>query len=76
MLAKKMPTMTMAGGNTDELYRDDGRQRMAESLRDQHPDCVTVTTKWGRQQHQVDYRLFKRNTLRPAERRAGGEGSW
>lgn len=64
-LCKKMPTLTMKGGNTDELYQDDGRLKMAESLREQHPDIVTITEKWGRAQHHVDYRIFKRNKLQP-----------
>ncbi|MGH2362107.1 MAG: hypothetical protein ACRDGM_16395, partial [bacterium] len=63
VLAKKMPTMSMAGGNTDELYGGDGRLLMAESLMAQHPDIVSVTRKWGRWQHQVDYSRFKKNTL-------------
>jgi len=63
VLAKKVATMLMKGGNTDELYKDDGRLKMAESLRDQHPDVVKITQKWGRWQHQVDYRLFKKNKL-------------
>lgn len=66
-LAKKMPTMTMKGGNTDELYRradgQDGRLLMAQSLQQQHPDVVKITRKWGRWQHQVDYRPFKHNRL-------------
>jgi hypothetical protein len=67
-LIDKTGTMRLAGGNTDSLYQGDGRTKMAESLRDQHPDCVTVTHKWGRSQHHVDYRRFKRNQL---VRRAG-----
>lgn len=62
-LALKQTTMTMHGGNTDELYQGDGRQLMAESLRDQHPDVVTITRKFDRWQHQVDYRPFRRNRL-------------
>lgn len=62
-LALKMTTLTMKGGNTDELYQGDGRLKMAESLRDQHPDLVTITCKWGRWQHQVNYRPFRRNKL-------------
>lgn len=62
-LALKQTTMTMKGGNTDELYQDDGRLKMAESLRDQHPDIVKVTRKWGRWQHHVDYSGFKKNKL-------------
>lgn len=66
-LANKVATMSMKGGNTDELYRQDaefdGRLEMARSLQRQHPDVVKITRKWGRWQHQVDYRPFKRNTL-------------
>lgn len=65
-LCKKMPTMTMNGGNTDELYRNDGRLQMAESLREQHPELVKITLKWGRPQHHVNYDVFKRNKLIPA----------
>ncbi len=66
-LAEKMPTMRMRGGNTDSLYvlpdGQDGRLLMAQSLQRQHPDVVKITRKWGRWQHQVDYRPFKHNRL-------------
>lgn len=62
-LADKIQTMALKGGNTDELYAGDGRLRMAQSLRDQHPDVARVTRKWGRWQHHVDYRPFKKNRL-------------
>lgn len=62
-LAEKSVTMTMKGGNTDELYQGDGRLKMAQSLQRQHPDVVKITWKWGRWQHQVDYRPFKKNRL-------------
>jgi len=62
-LCDKMPTMSMKGGNTEELYKDDGRLKMAQSLQEQHPDVVKITKKWGRWQHQVDYRPFKGNKL-------------
>lgn len=63
-LAGKVCTMRMKGGNTDELYRDDGRRKMAESLAEQHPDVVKVVWKFKRWHHQVDYRPFKANLLR------------
>ena len=63
-LANKTATMTMKGGNTDELYAGDGRLKMAESLVEQHPDVATVTQKWGRYQHHVNYAPFKKNKLR------------
>jgi hypothetical protein len=62
-LADKIATMSMRGGNTDELYHGDGRLRMAQSLQQQHPDVVRVTWKFHRWQHQVDYRPFKQNKL-------------
>jgi hypothetical protein len=66
--AKKTATMRQQGGNTDELYRRDGRLdgrlAMAHSLRRQHPDVVTVARRWGRWQHVVDYSPFKGNALR------------
>ena len=55
--------MTLKGGNTDELYKDDGRLKMAQSLQEQHPDIVKITEKWGRPQHHVDYKVFRKNKL-------------
>src|SRR3990170_229391 len=64
-LAAKMQTMTMKGGNLTELYQDEGRLRMAESLVEQHPDVTRITERWGRPQHLVDYSGFqKRNRLK------------
>ncbi|KKN56710.1 hypothetical protein LCGC14_0569390 [marine sediment metagenome] len=62
-LANKLPTMTMKGGNTDELYKDDGRLLMAQSLQQQHPDVTEIVWKWDRWQHRVDYTPFKKNRL-------------
>lgn len=62
-LAKKTTTMKMKGGNTDELYKGNGRLEMARSLVRQHPDVATITWKWGRWQHKVDYSVFKKNSL-------------
>ena len=63
-LQEKAGTMTLKGGNTDELYADDGRLKMAKSLQEQHPDICTITWKFGRWQHQVNYDVFKKNKLR------------
>jgi hypothetical protein len=77
-LQKKAATMTMKGGNTEELYKldgqTDGRLLMAQSLQQQHPDVVKITRKWGRWQHQVDYRPFKYNRLKLKEGVAIPEG--
>lgn len=72
-LGMKTTTMTMRGGNTEELYagtnagakENDGRWKMAESLRLQHPELVKITWKWGRWQHHVDYSGFRKNRLIP-----------
>lgn len=61
-LADKIATMTVKGGMTPH-YQGDGRWQMAEELRQKHPDVVKVIRKWGRWQHQVDYRRFRNNQL-------------
>lgn len=61
-LIYKLTTMSVKGGMTSH-YQDDGRWKMAEELRQKHPDVTTITRKWGRWQHQVDYRPFKKNRL-------------
>lgn len=61
-LQKKCATMLIKGGNA-ELYSGDGRLKMAESLAAQHPDIVEVRKRFGRWQHHVNCRIFKRNKL-------------
>ena len=66
-VCKKLTTLSCKGGNTESLYKldgkTDGRLLMAQSLQQQHPDVCTITRKWGRWQHHVDYRPFKKNKL-------------
>jgi hypothetical protein len=63
-LQLKVPTMQMAGGNTDTIYNTgDNRREFAESLVDQHPDVARLTQKFGRWHHHVDYSQFRRNQL-------------
>tara|TARA_R110002050_G_scaffold199519_1_gene334346 strand:- start:351 stop:788 length:438 start_codon:yes stop_codon:yes gene_type:complete len=65
-LCGKVTTMRMRGGNTGEVYEDtDNRREFAESLQKQHPDVATVSWKFGRWHHHVNYKLFKRNRLLP-----------
>lgn len=61
-LIEKTTTMVVKGGMTDH-YQGDGRWKMAEELRRKHPDVTTITRKWGRWQHHVDYRPFEKNRL-------------
>jgi len=60
-LQNKAATMTVKGGNIAELYKGDGRLKMAQSLVEQHPDVAKITRKYDRWQHQVDYSYFKDN---------------
>jgi hypothetical protein len=61
---EKATTMTMKGGNTNELYeKTNNRREFAESLQKQHPDIVKVVWRFNRWHHQVDYRPFKKNKL-------------
>lgn len=65
-LANKKATMTVKGGMTPH-YQGDGRYKMAQELREKHPDVVTVKYKFNRWQHQVNYKPFAKNTLRLRE---------
>ena len=60
----KQETMSMSGGNTDDLYKiDGGRQDMTNHLIAQHPDCVGAHQRWGRVTHKVDYSAWADNDL-------------
>lgn len=63
-LCEKIQTMTMKGGNSDELYQDNGRLKMAEELQKNHPDITQIVWRWNRWQHYVDYKIFEKNKLR------------
>jgi hypothetical protein len=52
-LAKKVRTMNLGGGNTDELYRGDGRLVMAKSLERSWPYVVRTDQRFKRAQHIV-----------------------
>ncbi|MAH44569.1 hypothetical protein CMI37_01995 [Candidatus Pacearchaeota archaeon] len=63
-LCDKKASMTMKGGNTDNVYNDgSNRLKFTQSLCKQHPDIVKSTWKFNRWHHQVDYRQFKKNKL-------------
>ena len=64
--AKKMQTMVVKGGNTDDLYKADGRLRMARTLEAMWPEWVTVKCRFGRPQHVIknSWRDFKTPLIR------------
>jgi hypothetical protein len=59
-LINKMRTMTMKGGNSDILYKGDGRLEMARSLERAWPHVVSVKRKFKRPQHCIagNWKLF------------------
>lgn len=58
-MVKKVQTMIIRGGNTDDLYQGDGRLRMARTLERQWPGIVHVDRRWRRPQHVIDWRRFR-----------------
>ena len=74
-LQDKMPTQTIKGGNTDELYQGDTRSdgeryakqgtvEKSQMLVREHPDVASVVWRFGRIHHHVDYSCFKQKLLR------------
>lgn len=52
-VVEKLRTMTVAGGNTTDLYQGDGRLRMARSLQRLWPRVVTTKRRFKRPQHVI-----------------------
>ena len=64
-LANKAGTLTMKGGNTEEVYAEsNNRKDFAESLKKQHPNLVKVVWRYDRWHHEVNYSVFKNNKLK------------
>lgn len=64
-LVDKGTTMQLKGGMT-EYYKSkecEGRYQFAKELKDAHPDVTTITKKFNRWHHQVNYKPFKGNKL-------------
>lgn len=57
-LVKKMRTMTVKGGNTEDLYQGDGRLRMARSLERMWPGVVETKRRFHRPQHVINWSRF------------------
>lgn len=62
----KIKTMSMKGGNADQLYKGDGRLKMARALERQWPYIVTVDRRFKRPQHKVhkEWRNFDTPLIR------------
>lgn len=59
MLAAKMTTQKVKGGNTTEFYKDNGTFLKSKMLENMHPDVAKVVWKFNRWHHEVDYSGFK-----------------
>lgn len=59
----KMPSNTIAGGNTDAFYAKEGTLPKSEMLVRMHPDVAKLTYRFGRVHHVVDYRRFRSTRL-------------
>lgn len=66
-LVDKIATLTVKGGMTDYYEKTNKRLEFVQELQRAHPDIVKTVWKFGRWQHQVDYRRFKGNKLIPVE---------
>lgn len=60
-LIGKETTMAHKGGMTDYYEETNDRLEFVEELKAAHPEVVTITKKWGRWHHHVDYSPFARN---------------
>jgi hypothetical protein len=65
-MIQKMATMTVKGGNTQDLYQGDGRLRMAKALERQWPYLVETKRRFKRPQHVVkgQWRYFDNKLIR------------
>lgn len=57
-MIEKKTTMTMKGGNSDQLYQGDGRLKMARSLERVWPGVVETKRRFHRPQHVVNWKRF------------------
>jgi hypothetical protein len=67
-LQNKAATLTVKGGNTEELYAN-GEKNLEKSqmIVDYHPDMASIVRRYGRWHHYIDYSIFKRNILKRKE---------
>jgi hypothetical protein len=71
-LQYKISTQVMAGGNTDAFYADEGTMPKSQMLVDMHPDVATISWKYGRAHHNINYNVFthgliKKKDWKPSE---------
>jgi len=67
MLADKMETQVMGGGNTDAFYAAEGTVPKSQMLVDQHPDVAKLSWRFGRWHHHVNYKVFDHGLIKRSD---------
>lgn len=62
-LQRKMTTLQMKGGNTDDVYKD-GTTAKSQMIARLHPDITKVVWRFGRIHHYTDYSGFRQRLQR------------
>lgn len=62
-LQDKIATQKIPGGNTEEFYAKEGTHAKSTMLQQMHPDVTTVTWRYSRVHHYVDYNQWKKRQL-------------
>lgn len=73
-LQGKAATQTLGGGNTAEFYDPEGVEEKAKAtlkksmmLKATYPKVTEIVERYGRYHHEVDYKPFIRNRLKPID---------
>ena len=64
LLFNSMLFYKLKGGNTDEFYADEGTLPKSQMLAEMHPDIAKVVTRFNRDHHFVNYRVFKNKLIK------------
>lgn len=72
----KISTQLMAGGNTQEFYAAEGTKPKSQMLVDMHPDVSTISWKYGRMHHHVNYNVFTHGLMRKPDWKPANENPY
>lgn len=72
----KISTQLMAGGNTEEFYASEGTKPKSQMLVDMHPDVASISWKYKRIHHQINYNVFTHGLVRKADWKPADENPY
>lgn len=75
-LQYKISTQVMAGGNTTELYAKDGTMPKSQMIVDLHPDVASISWKYGRAHHHINYNTFTHGLVKKADWKPADENPY